>query len=89
MKFLQTTSWLQTPRLCFAVIVIAAALSGCNNDDGGSTPPQASNPTQNFSSFVETTFEQPANSTPVDLDTVYLLFDANNDPTAFNALLMM
>jgi len=89
MKFLQTTPWLQTTRLCFAVTLIGAALSGCNNDDGGSTPPQVSNPTQNFSSFVETTFEQPANSTPVNLDDVYVLFDVNNDPTAFNALLMM
>lgn len=80
----------QSKCLCLAAAVVAAAaLSACHDSSSGSptTPPSTDVP-QNFSSFAAKAFEQPANSTPVNFDHVVLLFDVNDDPAAFNALLM-
>jgi hypothetical protein len=77
--------------ICLAVAVAATAtLSACNDDVGPTVtaPPAAAAPV-NFSTFAETTFEQPANSTPVNYDSINIQYDVNNDPTAFDALLMM
>jgi len=75
--------------LTAALIVSSAGLTACNDDNNSAAVTPSANTEQNFSIFVTQTFQQPANSTPVDVDDVALNFDVNEDPTAFNALLMM
>jgi hypothetical protein len=72
--------------------VAAAFLAACNGDNGGTSntappPPPASSSTE-FSAFVQQTFAMNEDSTPVSLDGITFDFDVNNDPTAFDALIM-
>jgi hypothetical protein len=67
----------------------AAVLSGCNDDNSAGILQPPANAPQNFSAFATSTFEQPANSTPVSVDGVVIVDDVGDDPNAFNALLMM
>ena len=72
-----------------AAALAAALLSGCHDDKGAGSataPPAAG--TENFSSFTNQTFKADANSQPVSLDNINLVFDVNDDPIAFTALLM-
>jgi hypothetical protein len=81
-------------RLPAAALLAAAALAACQNSDTSSapspTPPATpSAPAIFFSAFVEQVYDTSANSTPVDIDSVNLIYDVNSDPAAFDALLMM
>ena len=81
-------------RSAVAALVAAAALTACENSNTSSAPspappttPQA--PAIFFSAVVEQVYATAANTTPVDLDNVNLIYDVNDDPQAFDALLMM
>jgi|HubBroStandDraft_1064217.scaffolds.fasta_scaffold51946_2 hypothetical protein len=70
-----------------AASVAAASLVGCGGQ-GGTVPPLVVPPeTLDFSTFATRVFSQSANSTPVSVD-LNLTFDVNDDPTAFDALIM-
>jgi hypothetical protein len=70
-----------------AALILAAALGGCSdNQDRGAVPPAAA-PQAMFSAFVTQAFAADANANPVSVD-VTLNYDVDNDPTAFNGLLM-
>ena len=70
-----------------AASVAGASLVGCSSG-GGTVPPLVVPPeTIDFSSFVTQVFAQGANSTPVSVD-LNLTFDVNDDPTAFDTLIM-
>ena len=71
-----------------AAALAVAALAGCHDDHGGSstTPPPAS--TQ-FSVFAKTVFAEGPDTVPINFDNVNLVYDVDDDPTAFDALLMM
>jgi hypothetical protein len=76
-----------------AAFVAAASLAGCNSGNGGNVPPPPVMPpppaqTVDFSAFSEKAFAANANSTPVSLDGVTFTFDVNNDPGAFDTLIM-
>jgi hypothetical protein len=78
-------------RWCLAAAALAAAaLAGCHDDHNGSSPPQAPPvaPALVWSTFVEQVFSNAANTTPVNLDGLTFDFDVDDDPTAFNGLLM-
>jgi hypothetical protein len=79
-------------RTSAAAFAAAAALAGCNGG-GGIVPPATVTPTPpgqaiDFSVFAEQAFAAKANSTPVSLDGVNLTFDVDNEPGAFDALIM-
>ncbi len=75
--------------LACTAAMVAASLSACHDDNNSaSAPAPATNTPENFSTFAARTFQQPANSTPVNFDKITLLYDVNTDPNAFNALLM-
>jgi hypothetical protein len=79
-------------RISAAAFVAAASIAGCNGE-GGITPPSTVAPGQppqvnDFSFFAQKTFAADANSTPVSLDGVTFTFDVNNDPGAFDSLIM-
>lgn len=70
-----------------------AAVVGCSGGGGGSpamtTPtPPATQQSTDFSSLVYMIYGQPANSQPVSLDNLTIVYDVNDDPTDFNGLLM-
>ena len=71
-----------------AALLSAAALCGCQNSQSSasSTPmaPQATN----FSAFAMEIFSASADTAPVNLNGVEFNFDVDNDPTAFDGLLM-
>ena len=73
-----------------AAALMAAALAGChdNHQDGGTTPPPAGYAPLVWSTFVKQVFSNDANTTPINLDGLTFDFDVDNDPTAFDALLM-
>ena len=80
-------------RISAAAFVAAAFLAGCNSGSGGTVPPSGVAPappaqTVDFSAFAEKAFAANANSTPASLDGVAFTFDVNNDPGAFDALIM-
>jgi hypothetical protein len=74
-------------RVLAASSVVIAFLSGCSS--GGGTVPQMPPPQDSidFSIFVTQAFSNPANSTPVSVD-VDFSFDVNDDPTAFDTLIL-
>ena len=78
-----TINW----RILAASFGIAAFAAGCSN--GGGTVPPIKPPSESidFSAFVNQAFSNPANSTPVSVD-VDFTFDVNDDPTAFDALIL-
>jgi hypothetical protein len=70
-----------------AVSALAAASAGCHQDNGeGGAGPEVVQPTS-FTAFTKSTFAAPANGTPVPIEFINFVFDADDDPTAFNALL--
>jgi len=73
-----------------AAVITAAGVAGCH--DGGSNgltvPPPNANNAENFSTLATQLYGQSATSTPFNFDTVAITYDVNEDPTAFNALLM-
>jgi hypothetical protein len=80
-------------RISAVAFAAAASLAGCNSGNGGTVPPPIVIPpppaqTVDFSAFAEKAFAANANSTPVSLDGVNFTFDVNNDPGAFDALIM-
>jgi hypothetical protein len=74
-------------RMLAAASVAVASLGGCNSGGGTVPPSVVPQETINFSSFAAEAFAQGANSTPVSLDLNFT-FDVNDDPTAFDALIM-
>jgi hypothetical protein len=79
-------------RWCVAAAALAAAaLAGCHDDHNGSSPtqpPPAAPAAVVWSTFVEQVFSNAANSTPINFDGFTFDFDVDDDPTAFNGLLM-
>ena len=68
---------------------VLAGLAGCGGNHGESAVPPVPTPSQTqFSVFVEQTFANSANSTPVSLDGITFDFDANENPTAFDTLVL-
>jgi hypothetical protein len=76
--------------------VLAAAAVGCSGggNGGGSTststtttPTPPATPSTDFSTLVYSVFAQPANSQPVSLDNLTIVYDVNNEPTDFDGLL--
>jgi len=79
------TTW----RIAAAAVAAVAFLAGCNSS-GGIVPPSTVAPAQtvDFSLFAQHAFAANANSAPVSLDGVTFTFDVNNDPGAFDTLIM-
>jgi len=80
-------------QIASAAMVAAVSMTGCNSGSGGTAPPSAVTPpppAQNveFSVFAQQAFGANANSPPASLDGVTFTFDVNNDPSAFDALIM-
>lgn len=77
-------------RYVAAVWVTAASLAACHQDNGSAAssnpPPQPS--TVQFSTFAKNAFAASANSSPISLDGVNFTYDVDNDPTAFDMLIM-
>jgi len=66
----------------------AVSLAGCGGSDGTTVPtPAPISEAVPFSVFATQAFSNPANSTPVSVD-VDFTFDVNDDPTAFDALIL-
>jgi len=74
-------------RLVAVTSLVTAAITACHDSNSGSSPPPP-NQTTNFSTFAEKAFAQSANSTPVSLDNITFNYDVNDDPTAFDSLIM-
>jgi hypothetical protein len=77
-----TAKW----RMLAAASVAAASLAACHDDNAGIFP--APRMSAEFSTFTDNTFANSANSKPVSLDGVEFVFDVNDNPTAFDALIM-
>jgi hypothetical protein len=77
-------------KLLAGASVALACLAGCGGGGGSSsTVPPIPPPSQTqFSVFAEQTFANNANSTPVSLDGFTFDFDADENPTAFDSLVM-
>ncbi|HEY5264280.1 MAG TPA: hypothetical protein VIJ37_04755 [Steroidobacteraceae bacterium] len=79
-------------RILAAASVAAASLAACHNDhNNGSapkTPPPPPPTSVDFSTFAKNAFAANANTTPISLDGVNFAFDVDNEPTAFDALVM-
>lgn len=76
-------------RVLAVTSLVTAALAACHSDNGAGSPP-APPPTQSidFSTFAEQAFAQSADSTPASLDNVTFNYDVNDDPTAFDSLIL-
>jgi len=79
-------------RIAAAAVVAAASVAACSNG-GGTVPPSTVAPVKppqivDFSQFAKEAFAANANSTPVSLDGFTFTFDVNDDPGAFDALIM-
>jgi len=78
-------------RILAAASVAAASLAACHNDHGNnsaSTPKPPPPAPVDFSTFAKNAFAANENTTPISLDGVTFTFDVDNDPTAFDALVM-
>jgi hypothetical protein len=77
-------------RLLAGAAAVLAGLAGCGGGGGAETtvPPVPTPSQTQFSVFVEQTFANSANSTPVSLDGITFDFDANENPTAFDSLVL-
>lgn len=79
-------------RWCLAAAALAAAaLAGCHNNNEGANanpvqPPAGS--TLVWSTFVKQVYSYAPDSTPINLDGLMFTFDVDEDPTAFDGLLM-
>lgn len=71
-----------------AVASLAASLVGCGGSDGSSVPaPGPISDAIPFSTFATQAFSNSANSTPVSVNQNFV-FDVNEEPTAFDALIL-
>ncbi len=79
-------------RFLAAASVVAASLAACHEDhnhgSASNSPPPPPPASVDFSTFAKNTFAANANTTPISLDGVNFTFDVDNDPTAFDALVM-
>ena len=76
-------------KLWAGAAAVLACVAGCGGGGGQTTVPPVPPPSQTqFSVFVEQTFANAANSTPVSLDGITFDFDANENPTAFDSLVL-
>ena len=75
-------------RILAAASVVTASLVGCN--DNTVTTPTRPPPQQDvpFSVFATQLFMAKASSTPVSVDGINFTYDANDDPSAFDPLIM-
>ncbi len=70
-----------------AAVGAVTALSACRDDHQPAAASPSSN-SENFSAFAKQTYAFGENTTPVNFDAVTLVYDVDNDPTAFDSLLM-
>ena len=76
-------------RYVAAVWVTAASLAACHQDNGSNSSNPSSQPSAvQFSTFAKNAFAASANSSPISLDGVNFTYDVDNDPTAFDMLIM-
>jgi hypothetical protein len=82
-------------RTLAAASVAAACLGACHSDangsgngggGGGTPPPQSSS--VSYTTFTNNTFAANANSTPLSVDSIKFDFDADDNPTEFDTLVM-
>jgi hypothetical protein len=69
------------------VSLALGALAGCN-DDTVTVPARPVSQTVPFSAVVNQLFSNPANSTPVPIDNLNVAYDVDDDPTAFDSLIL-
>jgi hypothetical protein len=75
------------PALVVSALALAV-LSGCNDDNGATVTQHQPAPPVAFSMVVNELFANPANSTPATIENVDLTYDVNDDPSAFDALIV-
>jgi ABC-type glycerol-3-phosphate transport system substrate-binding protein len=73
-------------RVLAAALAASASLAACNDDNGNQSAPTPAS--TSFTAFTMSTFAADANSTPVSLDGVTFVFDADDNPTAFDTMVM-
>lgn len=85
MRFTQYR-WMMSAVLASAAVTVI----GCHGGNGSTvpTPPPVSNNSEKFSALANQVYAMSANSTPFNFDSAIIVYDVNDDPTAFNALLM-
>jgi hypothetical protein len=75
-------------RILAAASLAAASLVGCGGSDGSTVPtPGPISEAIPFSNFATQAFSNSANSTPVSVNQNFA-FDVNDEPTAFDALIL-
>lgn len=75
-------------RFVAAASLAATFLAGCGGSDGSTVPtPGPISDSIPFSAFATQAFSNKANSTPVSVDQDFV-FDVNEEPTAFDALIL-
>ncbi len=75
-------------RIRAAASLAAASLAGCGGSDGSTVPtPGTISEAIPFSVFATQAFSNSANSTPVSVNQNFV-FDVNDEPTAFDALIL-
>jgi hypothetical protein len=78
---------LKLMRVGAATLLSAALLGGCSDNQGHNAMPPAAAQTAMFSAFVTQIFATDADANPASVDVTFD-YDVDNDPTAFNGLLM-
>ena len=71
-----------------AALIAAASLAACGGDDHASPPAGTAVQYTQFSAFVKSTYALAANTTPIEINDLQFSFDVQDDPTAFDGLLM-
>ena len=71
-----------------AAALALAALVGCNEDNTVTVPPRPAVQPVPFSAVVDQLFSNSANSMPVPIDNLDVVYDVNEDPSAFDALIL-
>lgn len=75
-------------RILAAASLAAGSLAGCGGSDGSTVPtPGPISDAIPFSVFATQAFSNSANSTPVSVNQNFV-FDVNDQPTAFDALVL-
>jgi hypothetical protein len=77
-----------TLRIALAAVLAAAVLAACHDDTTTIPPATAQQANLPFSVFVNQLFTAGANSKPASLDGLSFNYDVDDDPTAFDALIM-
>jgi hypothetical protein len=77
-------------RILAAAWTVVASLAACHGDGNTASTPAPPPPPSSvaFSTFAKNTFAANANTTPVTLDGVNFNFDVDDEPTAFDMLVM-